>query len=101
MDPDLLDLRRGERLHHEVGRLVGEGDDVDLLATELVDDHADASASGAHAGTHGVDVGVVRPDGDLGAGTWFPGAGLDLDDTVGDLGHLELEEPLHETGVGT
>ena len=28
------------------------------------------------------------------------GAGLDLDDAVGDLGHLELEQPLDETGVG-
>ena len=28
------------------------------------------------------------------------GAGLDLDDAVGDLGHLELEQPLDEAGVG-
>ena len=28
------------------------------------------------------------------------GAGLDLDDAVGDLGHLELEQPLDEPRVG-
>ena len=31
---------------------------------------------------------------------WLAGAGLDLDDAVGDLGHLELEQPLDEAGVG-
>ena len=31
--------------------------------------------------------------------TWFASAGLDLDHTVGDLGDLEFEETLHQTGV--
>ena len=31
---------------------------------------------------------------------WLAGAGLDLDDAVGDLGHLELEQPLDQARVG-
>ena len=100
VDPDLLDLGRRQRLGHEVGRVLGERDDVDLLAPQLVDDHADAGAPGADAGADRVDVGVVRPDGDLRAVAGLAGAGLDLDDAVGDLGHLELEEALDEAGVG-
>ena len=59
-----------------------------------------AGAPGADAGADRVDVGVVRPDGDLRAVPGLAGAGLDLDDAVGDLGHLELEQPLDEAGVG-
>src|SRR4029078_10482476 len=79
---------------------LAERHDVDLLATQLVDDHAHTAAAGADAGTDRIDVVVVRPDGDLRAVTGFAGAGLDLDDAVGYLGHLELEEPLDEARVG-
>ena len=48
-----------------------------------------------------IDVGVVRPDGDLGALPWLAGAGLDLDDAVGDLGHLELEQTPDEARDGS
>ena len=57
-------------------------------------------AAGADAGADRVDVVVVRPDRDLRAVAGLAGAGLDLDDAVGDLGHLELEQPLDEAGVG-
>ena len=49
-------------------------------------------APGADAGADGVDVGVVGGHGHLRAMAWLAGAGLDLDDAVGDLGHLELEQ---------
>src|SRR5690606_23186183 len=65
-----------------------------------VDDHAHPRAAGAHAGADRVDVGIVRPDGDLRAVTGLACARLDLDDAVGDLGDLELEEPLDEPGMG-
>ena len=52
------------------------------------------------AGADRVDVGVVGPHGDLGAVPGLAGAGLDLDDAVGDLGHLELEEALDEARMG-
>src|SRR5256885_4684959 len=63
----LFRSRRREGLGHELGRVLGERHDVDLLAPQLVDDHAHAGAAGTHTGAHGVDVGVVRPDRDLGA----------------------------------
>ena len=99
-DDDLLDLRRRERLGDEVGQVLAEGHDVDLLAAQLVDDHADATTASTDAGADGVDVVVVAPHGDLRAVPWFAGAGLDLDDAVGDLGHLELEQALDEARVG-
>ena len=50
VDAHLAHLRRRERLHHELGRVVAVGDDVDLLAAQLVDDHA-ARASRARRRT--------------------------------------------------
>ena len=100
MDPDLLHLGRLEGLGHEIGEVLGERDDVDLLATELVDNHADAGAARADAGADRIDVLVVGPDGDLGAVPGLAGAGLDLHDAVGDLGDLELEQALDQPGVG-
>ena len=95
-----LTLAGDSALATKSGEVLGERDDVDLLAAQLVDDHADAGAAGADAGADRVDVGVVGPDGDLGAVPGLAGAGLDLDDAVGDLGDLELEEALDEAGVG-
>ena len=99
MDAHLAHLRRRERLHHELGRVVGVGDDVDLLAAQLVDDHADPRPARADARADRVDVVVVRRDRDLRAVARLACDGLELDDAVDDLRHLELEEPLHETGV--
>ena len=69
-----LTLAGWQGLHHELGRVLGEGDDVDLLAPQLVGDHADAGAPGADAGADRVDVGVVGPDRDLGAVAGLAGA---------------------------
>ncbi len=100
VNPDLLDLRRRQCLGHEIVGILGEGDDVDLLAVQLVDDHTDARATSADAGADRIDVLVIGPDGDLGAMSGFTGAGLEFDDAVRDLGHFEFEQPLDETGVG-
>src|SRR5690606_2173200 len=54
------------------------------------------SALHADAGADGVDAVVVADDGDLRAVARLAHDGLDLDDAVVDLGHLELEEPLDE-----
>ena len=101
VDANLGHLGRRERLHDELVEVLGEGNDVDLLAVQLVDDHAHTPAAGAHTGADRVDVGVVGGDRDLGALPWFTGTGLDLDDAVRDLGDLEFEEALDEAGVGT
>jgi hypothetical protein len=78
--------------------VLAERDDVDLLAAQLVDDHAHAPPRGADAGADRVDVVVVRPHRDLRAVPWLAGARLDLDDAVGDLRHLELEQRLISPG---
>ena len=91
VDADLFDLRRPECLADELGGIVAERDDVDLLATEFVHDHTDARAPGTDAGTCRIDVGIVRPDRHLGPMARLARHGLDLDDAVGDLRNLELK----------
>src|SRR4029077_13105769 len=80
-------------------RSVVPGDDVDLLAAELGDDHADARAARADAGADRVDSLRVRLHGDLRPVARLTGDALDRDETVGDLGNLELEERLDQLGV--
>ena len=101
VDANLFDLGRRQRLHDEVGGVIAERHDVDLLAAQLVDDHADPGPAGPDTRADRVDVAVVGPHRDLGAGTGLTGARLDLDDTIGDLRHLELEQALDESRVGT
>src|SRR5262249_472789 len=67
-------------------------DDVDLLAAELGDDHADTGAARAHARADRVDALGVRLDRDLRAVAGLAGDAADVDQPVRDLGHLELEE---------
>ena len=42
----------------------------------------------------------MGPDGDLGAAAGLPGHGLDDHGAVGDLRDLQLEQALHQTGMG-
>ena len=74
-------------------------DDVDLLAAELGDDHAHARAARADAGADRVDALGVRLDRDLRAVAGLAGDAADLDEAVGDLGHLELEQRLDQLRV--
>src|SRR5207237_1591591 len=55
-------------------------------------DHTDARAARADAGTDRVDALGVRLDRDLRAVAGLAGDAPDLDEAVGDLRHLELEE---------
>ena len=66
---------------------------------ELLGDRAHAAAELADAGALGVDRRVVRLHGDLGAVTGLAGERDDLDETGGDLGHLEREQLADESGV--
>src|ERR671935_152989 len=88
----LAHLGRRERLGDEPGRLVVPGDDVDLLAAELGDDHSHSRPAWADARAHRVDALGLRFDRDLGAIAGLARHGADLDEAVSDLGHLELEE---------
>ena len=106
VDDHLTHARRRERLGDEPGRVVVVRDDVDALAAQLADDHAHARAARAYAGAHRVHTVRMGDHGDLAAagnGLTVTAAvaglardHLDLDEAVGDLGHLELEQLAHE-----
>ena len=84
---------RAQGVGDEDGRLGVPLDDVNLLASQLVDDGLNADAPHAHAGAHRVHAGLVSGHGDLGAGAGLPGDGLDLHGAVVDLRHLQLQQP--------
>src|SRR5262249_31304111 len=96
---DLAHARRRERLRDEARRLRVPRDDVDLLAAELRDDHTHPRAARADAGADGVDTLRMRLDSDLRAVAGLARNAADLDEAVGDLGHLELEQRLDQLGV--
>src|SRR6266516_100492 len=100
VDADALHLSRRERLRHELRRVVGVEHDVDLLAAQLVHHRPHAHAAGADAGALGVDPGLVGAHGDLGPMAWLAGDVGDLDDALGDLGHLQLEQPPDQVRMG-
>src|SRR5262249_37265269 len=66
---------------------------------ELGDDHANARAARPDAGADGIDALRVRLDRDLRPVARLAGDAADLDETVGDLGHLELEQRLDQLRV--
>src|SRR5215217_3607521 len=99
VDQHLADARRAERLRDEPRGLVVVGDDVDLLAAQLGHHHAHARAARADAGTDGIDAVGVRDDRDLRAVAGLAGDVRDLDQAVGDLRHLELEQLLDQLRV--
>src|SRR5581483_10778202 len=74
-------------------------DDVDLLAAQLGDDHAHTRAARTDARADRVDALSVRLDRDLGAVPRLTRDAANLDEPVGDLRHLELEERLDQLGV--
>ena len=96
---DLLHLGGLERVGDEdLARFVPP-DDVDLLAAELVDDVPNAASPHAHARADGIDLRVDGRDRDLGAEACLAGHDLDLDHSLGNLGHLRLEEAADEVRV--
>src|SRR5581483_2581819 len=95
-DVDAHDVRGLERVGDVLLGLLAPLDDVDLLATELVDDRLHAQTALPDARAAGVDAGLARADGDLGARAGLASDADDLDLPVIDLRDLELEEPLHE-----
>src|SRR5690606_2804747 len=93
---DGLHLGRGHGIDDELGRVVRPQHDVDALAVELVADRLHARTAHADAGADRVGAVVVGDHGDLGAVARVAGSGLDLDQALADLGHLELEQLDHE-----
>src|SRR3954452_1105563 len=99
VDEHLAHARRRQRLGDEAGGLVVVGDDVDLLAAQLAHDHAHARAARPDARADRVDAVLMRDDGDLRAVARLARDVLDLDEAVGDLRDLELEQRLDQLAV--
>ena len=88
----LLHPGRAQRLSDE-GRLVFPPlDDIDLLAAQLVDHLAHPRPACTHAGADRIYVGIVRGHCDLGPVPGLAGDRPDLDITVDQFGHFELEQ---------
>ncbi len=96
VEHDLGDFGGRERVDHEVGRVRGPRNDVDLLALQLVDDRLHARAAHADAGADRIDRGVARDHRDLGARSGIAGDRPDLDDAVVDFRHFLREQLGHE-----
>ena len=96
VDEHLTHSRRRERFGDESRRLIVERDDVDLLSTQLRDDHPDSRSPGADTGPHRIDSVAVRDDRDLRPPARLAGDIGDLHQVVGDFGHLELEQLLDQ-----
>ena len=75
------------------------GDDVDLLAAQLLHHRLHARAAHADARADRIDVAVVRGDRDLRAAARLARRALHLDDALVDLRHLLLEELDQQAGM--
>ena len=94
------DLGRLQRVADETGGVVVPGNDVNLLAAQLLHHRLHAATLHTHAGAHRVDVGVAGGDGDLGPAARLPRHGLDHHDPFGDLRDLHLEQLAHQLRRG-
>jgi len=56
---DLGNDRRGEGVHHELGRVHVPGHDVDLFSAKFLDDILHSRALHSHARTYGIHVGIA------------------------------------------
>ena len=94
------DLGGRDRVAHEARRIVVVGDDVDLLAAQLLHHRLHARALHADAGADRVDVAVARADTAIfDAGARLAGRGLDAHDLLVDLRDLHLEQLLEQALV--
>src|SRR5690625_1046659 len=81
-------------------RIVGVLEHIDVLVAQLPHHGVDADALHADACADRVDALIVADDSNLGPISRLTNNPLDLDDTVVNLGHLELKQTLHKDGVG-
>src|SRR5207302_7196520 len=89
-----------EGVGHQLGRVVGPGDDIDPLRPQLADDAADPDTTWTDAGTDRVDALLVGRDRDLGADSRFASQRPDDNGAGRQLRDLELEQPADQCLVG-
>jgi hypothetical protein len=86
------------RVDHELRRVVDERDDVDALAGDLVRDRLYARAAHTDTRADRIDARIVAAYRDLRARARVAGRAEDVDQSLADLGHFELEELDQELG---
>ncbi len=96
VEHDLHDFGRLQRIDDEGRGVRRPRDDVDALALQFADDGLHARAAHADAGADGIDGGIARHHGDLGARARIAGDRLHLDDAVVDFRHFLAEQLRHE-----
>ena len=99
VDPHFFDLGRTESFGDELRGVLPPLDDIDLLAPELVDHLAHPGTPRAHAGSLGIDVGIVGDNRDLGPMARLAGDSHDFDGAIGQFGNFELEQPPNQVGM--
>ena len=77
-------------------RLGMPGNDVDALSAQLLNHSLNPRTPQPDTGADRIDRLVTAVDGDFGSATDFARNFLDVDDTLMDLRHLEVEERAHE-----
>ena len=100
VDDDRLHFGRRHRVDDELRGAVVPQHDVDALAVQFVRHRLHARTAHADAGADRIGAVVVREHGDLGAVARIARARLDLDETLADFRHFELEELHHQFGRG-
>ncbi len=92
VDDDTRDFGGRERIANKFGRIHMPGDNVDLLAPELLNHVLHTAALHPHAGAHRIDIRIVRGNRNFGAHPRFTGSTHDADDAFTDLGDLGFKQ---------
>src|SRR6185437_8110988 len=92
IDDDRHDFRRRHGIDDELRRVLVVGNDIHPLAGNLVGDRLHARAAHADTRAHRIDARIIAAHRDLGTHARVTGGSQDLDETLADLRHLELEE---------
>ncbi len=101
IDDQVLQLGGRKRVGDKLTDIRVPADDVDLLAAEFAHDILHAHPPHAHAGADGINLFIVRHDGDLGAVAGFARDPFDLHRLVGDFRNFELEKFPDEVGMAS
>ncbi len=89
---NLTDLGRRKCFSDEIMLVFRERNNVNFLTAQFIYDLTHTRSSRSNAGSYWVNVGVVRPDSDLGAMAWFSGTSFHFDNPIADFRNFKLEK---------
>ena len=100
-DHYLGDLRRRQCLRHEISEIIAEGNNVDLFAAELIDNHSHPGTTGAHACSNRINVVIIRPHRNFCSVSGLASTCSELNDAVSNFGNFKFKQTLNQTWVCT